>query len=211
MARSRSVLAALPLLLIALAALAASAPAAPIPEELKAPVLYFPTKVGARWTYVWSSPAKRTGGEEVVEAVTAVEEGKEGTKVVTVSRVPRPGYPRPVRWYEVSARGVYLACEPDSPHEALFRVPRWVLKLPHRPGQTWDDGAAGRPTRMSAHGPEEVEVPAGRFRVLRVEYLWPGDAEPTLTEWLAPGVGRVKTRGWHGIGQDLKAFNPPKD
>ncbi|HEX4607413.1 MAG TPA: hypothetical protein VH092_04330 [Urbifossiella sp.] len=39
---------ALPVLLIILTAVAA---AAPVPDDAKAPVLFFPTKVGASWTY----------------------------------------------------------------------------------------------------------------------------------------------------------------
>src|SRR6185436_14508395 len=62
----------------------------------------------------------------------------------------------------------------------------WVLKAKLKAGDSWDVPDGGKRT---VHGPEEVDVPAGKFKALRV--VWERDGA-TLTSWYAPGVGEVK-------------------
>jgi hypothetical protein len=54
------------------------------------------------------------------------------------------------------------------------------------PGDSWEVSDGGKRT---VHGPEEVEVPAGKFKALRVVREHEGG---TLTSRYAPGVGEVK-------------------
>jgi hypothetical protein len=62
----------------------------------------------------------------------------------------------------------------------------------------------------SAHGPEEVLVPAGKYRAIRVEYRGAKDGkEETATFWYAAEVGLVKMV-CAGAVQELKSFTPGK-
>jgi hypothetical protein len=200
-----------PRLLIALPMLAflislAHALAAPIPEAAKKPVLYFPVQKGARWVYVWSGGSRKT--EEVVEVVTAVEDGKDGAKLITVARVGRDEKPFPFQIYEVSNRGLFWK---KNLVGASFDPPTCALKLPHKSGQTWrlsDPNSLN--TRLTALGPEKVEVPAGEFECIRVEQRDDRSPDPTQTRWYAPGIGQVQVRSGDLLIV-LKSFTAGKD
>jgi len=59
-------------------------------------------------------------------------------------------------------------------------------------------------------GVEEVEVPAGRFRAVRVEWDRDHPRSPDFrtTIWYAPGVGEVKVALDGKPWTVLKAFSP---
>jgi hypothetical protein len=181
--------------------------AAPVPTHLMPePVYYFPTTVGTKWVY-------QEGIRQRTEVVTEVE-GKGATKVVFVG-LEEKGKVLPWVNVEVSRRGLFRVwCrgnKDDPPHP-------W-LKLPVEGGGEWaydDIGLGGRilgKVRATASGPEEVEVPAGTYRAIRVEMSWPargglGDWAPsTSTRWYAPGVGLVKQTG-PSYEEVLKSFAP---
>jgi hypothetical protein len=189
-----------PFLLISLAALAASAPAAPIPDVLKEPVLYFPTKVGAKWTYTHSY--KNQPDHETVDGVVAVEEGADGAKVVTIGRLAAKGGLGPNWWMVVSSRGLFWDGRLENGGSLEGTC---VLKLPHRDGQTW---AGSLDTRVTARGPMLVTVPAGKFSCIQVESRW--TLLPPRTDWYAPGVGLVKSKSTDALTV-LKSFAPVKD
>src|SRR5262245_18192564 len=78
-------------------------PVAPMPRE--SPPTYFPTAVGTKWVYEWTIDGRKE--KDVTEVVAAVEEGKDGAKVVTVHRaLPERTYP--FQKWEVSERGLLL-------------------------------------------------------------------------------------------------------
>ena len=58
-------------------------------------------------------------------------------------------------------------------------------------GDSWDAGEGKR----TVYGPDEVEVPAGKFRALRV--VWERGTV-TYTSWYAPNVGEIKRTAKHG-------------
>ncbi|QDU20566.1 hypothetical protein [Urbifossiella limnaea] len=189
----------LPLLLIFFTALAA---AAPIPDAAKATVLYFPTKVGAKWTYTHSY--KNLPEHETVDGVVAVEEGAEGTKVVTIGRLAAKGGLGPNWRMVVSSRGLFWSenlANGGRPDDSVC-----ALKLPHRDGQTWMPG--GPDARATAWGPVRVTVPAGEFSCIQVVSRW--QLLPPATEWYAPGVGLVKRQSPDALAV-LKSFAPAKD
>ena len=84
--------------------------------------------------------------------------------------------------------------------------PEWLLKLPYKVGETWESGGEQElrdpfPNQKWTHtsdGEEDVKVPAGTFRALRVTskgHGIPGSILPPLepsTVWYAPRVGVVK-------------------
>ena len=56
---------------------------------------------------------------------------------------------------------------------------------------------------------DEVEIPAGKFKAVRVELADPG-AEARTTLWFAPAVGVVKIASGANQVPVLKAFTPGK-
>jgi hypothetical protein len=195
-------------------ALIAARPAAAAPalkESAEGP--YFPTRVGARWV-------TETGGKEYAHVVTAVtRDGKE--TVVAVGREETvgagPGKGRrvitPQRTVRVSADGLSLTRdffgELDSPY--------LLLRVPAKRGDAWtgrlDQGAFWVRGKRTVAGVEEVEVPAGRFRTVRVEWDrdQPGGPDFRTTIWYAPGVGEVKIALDGKPWTVLKSFAPGGD
>jgi len=98
--------------------------------------------------------------------------------------------------------------------EGLFRVavngkefakPIQLLKTPPKVGTKWElDGGA----RYEVTKEEDVEVPAGKFKAVRVEQVNGGT---TTTLWFAPTVGLVKMAvGGSAQVTVLKEFKPGK-
>ena len=179
------------------------APMAPPPREV---VYYFPTKVGAKWVRLWSDGKGKDA--EAVYVVTAVEEGKDGAKRVTVSAVGRNGKPSPFQEFEVSSKGLFYTRWFGFGRPVL--EPQCELKLPHKAGQEWGDDESSLKEKQSAHGPEKVKVPAGEFDCIRVEYRDSRSPDPTQTRWYAPGVGLVKLTSGNTLIV-LKSFTPGKE
>lgn len=71
--------------------------------------------------------------------------------------------------------------------------PTWKCPFPLRAGQTYEyEGEAG-PVRARVEGPEEIEVPAGKFTCLVcVEEREEAGERGAQKHWIAPRVGRVK-------------------
>jgi hypothetical protein len=205
--------AALQYLLVAVAA------SAPVPKGA-GPADYFPTKVGTRWVYEVSGDEPA----EVAEEVVSVEE-KDGTRVVMLrvehkSVDPATKTPVTAIWKDkVLVR-----------KDGVFAVTWWsaepglcLLRLPHARGNTWeerhpylDTGDTLKRT-CSASDPEEVKVPAGAYKAVRVEttHSVAGKAGAQTArfsdDWYAPGVGLVKQerRDVNRV-RVLKEFTPGK-
>jgi hypothetical protein len=202
-----------PAVLLAVALLAPVIPAAP---ALKGKASYYhPTKEGDKRIY-----ELRTGDtvSETTDVVMKVEH-KGDTLVVTVGRELK-GVVSPVSKLEVSEKGVTRTGTGE--HE--MPTPRPLLKLPAKPGDQWTyelrapDGAEQPRTTYTVGKEEEVEVPAGKFKAIRVDSMMtlPGGADqPTIrgSAWHAPGVGLIKSvsdAGGRERTQVLKSFAPGK-
>lgn len=178
--------------------------AAPVPKE-KGKELYFPVEIGAK------KVMQRTGGvggaEEYTQTVTKVEE-KDGVFTVTVHQ-ESGGRDWPTLVYEVSVKGVFQ----KKAGGGKETEPAPLLKLPAKEGDTWE---ADQPKGTVTVGKEEeVEVPGGRFKAVKVEVTRPGGRgqSPKTTLWYAPGVGLVKqviATGGADRVTELKAFTPGK-
>ena len=181
------------------------------PRAKDRPTAYFPTRVGDRWVY---DDGKEN---ESVREVAAVEVKREET-IVTVSE---PGRKAVVERVAVSAAGVRRLEFNGFPLDQY-----WLLKLPAKEGDKWEfdhpaqrdgqgRGLRGEKGTVTVGPTEEVEVPAGKFRAVRLEIevtAINGKAGPELrfTNWYALEVGLVKmTRGteWTRV---LKSFTPGK-
>lgn len=178
--------------LYAITLLALPAVAAPVPKALQAVPLYFPTTVGAKWVY------ETPNGQIETAVVSAVE--KDGDDLI-VSREGADG-----------TRTAYtkVILSPDGlrqEREATGGKLGWVLKSTVKAGDSWDMPEGGKRT---VFGPEEVEVPAGKFQALRVEYEQLG---AKYSSWYAPNVGEVKRvmkrDQTETVSRALKSFKLP--
>lgn len=197
--------------LFALGLFVAPAPSAPKPKDGEKPAHYFPTTVGTKRVIEMTMRGKST---ETIEVVTAVEE-KDGMTVVSVGRELGD---RVVPFFEygVSDKGLFRVTlyENGRPRKS----PACLVHLPATPGETWEEEPPVRAiakTKYTMGKEEEVEVPAGKFKALRVEVITKPAADRTLhqTFWYAAGVGSVKIVTNDG-GVDrvtvLKSFTPGK-
>jgi len=182
--------------------------AAPRKEE-PSPAYYLPSAVGDKLTY--EEKRGDQSEEHVIEVIEAKQKGAD--MLVTVRRVQDGWNSEPWR-NEASNKGVWKVAEGDG----VFESPKCVLRLPFREGDTWETPYWANGERATAKytsaGEEEVEVPAGKFRCIRVEakFVVNGDTW-TNTRWMAPRVGVVKeevadrdNRRW--VTAVLKSFTP---
>lgn len=202
----------------ALLTLAAAVIAAPVPKGKEAK-LYFPTTVGTKLVSESKLEMKKGGWrDERVETVTKVEE-KNGVYTVTQEQQNAPKE-FAAMVYRVSADGVSRV----SVGDAVTDPPVAVLKLGVNPGEAWTAeekvptfgaapaGPAGRTRKwtFTMGREEEVEVPAGRFKTLRVDHEGEG-SEAKTSVWYAVGVGVVKSETVAGdkkMVTCLKEFTP---
>ncbi len=182
-------------------AIAVAATAAPVPSGL-APPPYMPTVLGTKWVYDYY-------GDEQTEEITAVEK-QDGVEVVTIERIVKKKY-KEERRVKVAGDGLFQL----TGGPAFNHTPMLLLKLPHRPGDSWETftgawgGGFGEVTALKA---ERVQVPAGRYDVVGVETKYPqrvGDAV-VAKWWYARGVGLVKEMYGPKVQRELKSFTPGK-
>jgi hypothetical protein len=171
--------------------------------------LYFPIREGM--TRVYEAQA-RGATYQHTETVTRVEHKGAGFRVTT-GQEAIPGEILKIVT-DVSARGVYLVEFAGKVHAD----PLPLLKLPAKAGDSWtvkkQIPTGGLATFTYTVGKvEEVKVPAGTFKAIRVQE----SAEPVLrmtaTHWYAPGVGLVKTVAFYGKSEQtqvLKSYTPRK-
>jgi hypothetical protein len=177
------------LLLPALALVAATlfVPATMAAPKLKGrPVYYYPTEVGTKWVY---SIRGGGGGEPAYEHVlvlTKAERDGDGM-VLTVEQASGrdpDGPTTPFYRLRLSAAGV----EEVGKYGKDLSPTTWAIRGPVRIGANWEnpdtDGSPG--DTYTIGGEEEVAVPAGKFRAVRL------DRGSGVRVWMAPDVGVLK-------------------
>lgn len=199
---------------------ASVAVAAPVPKGKEAK-LYFPTTVGAKRVMV------RTSGQVMVETVQEVirVDEKDGKHRVTVTEEEInhiPGafgkaVPPVVRnqelMFEVSGDGFFRPSTSDG-KEILHPI----IDLRVKAGETWTAKVLGDGKTILTYtmGKEdEVEVPAGKFTALRVQFeCESGSYKQKSTLWYARDVGVIKDVSTYSKGAEettlLKEFTPGK-
>ena len=151
------------------------------------------------------------GTSELTEVVAKVETSDGKIRVTGRHQLDRG---RPVQsTYEVTTSGIFLVAYDGKDLPAR----RECLRLPTRAGDTWSweqtaPGVLPSKQTWTVVGEEDVEVPAGKFRAVRVEGKLESKA-PTLvgSYWYAPGVGQVKSEIMTSTGLQttvLKSFKP---
>lgn len=196
---------------LGMTALVALAPAAPVPREADKPPLYFTTRVGDTRVWAWVGDKN-----EFTEVVTEVE-SKNGTKFITVESTSGTDF-RAVKKYVLSEEGLFRL----SYNAHRYDKPWCILKAPYRTDDHWavdvvDHFGVRCKVKHTIGRLEWVEVPAGKFRALRVETESDEQKPPrTATSWHANGVGEVMSVRRSASGMEdgrivLKFFKPGKD
>lgn len=183
----------LTLVLFVTGALGFAAPAKKPKRPSKPAGDYFPLRVGDSWTY------------------RNMEEG--GYTLTVLSEEPQAGAPTryvveissAVKIHNVFSKTegwVLLHAERYLEHEGLeakYEPPKQYLPNPPEAGQKWqssglDPTQTPRSEKSDVIGFEDVTVPAGKFRAIKIVSQVTGGAIPmTRTSWYAEGVGLVKT------------------
>lgn len=187
--------------LAALCACALGTSAAPVPKHLmpKEEPFFYPTTVGAKHVSIWS-------GQELVEVVAKVDK-TEGGFVVHMERVQSDGTKKPSETVIVTARGLVRTHSGGKPLEK----PCELLVLPHGESNTWLSNWGAQKRTLKTAGWEEIEVPAGKFRAMRVDHYTTEGANVDSTHWYAPGIGCVKWYSNSGkVGRPMQSFTPGK-
>jgi hypothetical protein len=197
--------------LLSLAALLHLASAAPIPPDRKNSVPKYPTAVGTKWVYT-----------EVKRDITRViTDSKVNDDEVTIfiSQVLKNGQQAQHMELFISPKGIFIQ------EIAGMRVqpPLCCFKSQTPPGSSWknevksEDGGTGEDT-VTMLEPEEVEVPAGKFKAYRVEHKCPfvSGMTATSTFWFVSGIGIVKEvhnadKPLLKVEMVLKSFTPGKE
>jgi hypothetical protein len=164
--------------------------AAPVPPGEQNGPLYFPTVAGTKCVYEFD-------GGQIVHVITTVER-KEKETLVTVEKEGGDGRV-PLFTLAASASGMRQITDGEQPlDEALT-----LLVLPAKQGDKWNVSSTTSAGKLvgtvQVAGVEDVEVGAGKFRAVRVEWDYKiGDAPQLRTYWYAPKVGMVKMKSRTG-------------
>lgn len=195
--------------LSALALLVASvAPAAPVPKEKEKDKLYFPVVEGSKRVVAVTTADGTT--TESTETVTKVEE-KDGTYTVALERTTA-GKQMPTRVYKAVAGGLSWKFSGDA-EEA---EPVSVFKPGAKAGDMWtsERKTDGLKYTFTLGQEEEVEVTAGKYKALKVEFQTEqGGRVIKSTAWYAAGIGLVKQVSEEKgsiLTVELKSFTPGK-
>jgi len=165
---------------------------APAQKPKRAPADFFPLRVNDSWTYrnteAGGYTLKVLSEEPQTGAlVRYVVELNAGTKILKV-------FSKPEGW-------VLFHKESYPEHEGLeatYEPPKQYLPNPLVVGQKWE-WTGKDPTQVEYResnrvvATENVTVPAGKFRAMKIVSEIVGTAPMTRTSWYAEGVGLVKS------------------
>jgi hypothetical protein len=174
---------------------------------------YFPLRVGDSWTY-----RNDMGDAEYTVKVLSEEKQADGTILYLIEK--RAGV-EIHSWYSKPAGSVLMHREAYPQQEGLdvkHEPARQVLLTPLVAGAKWlwkGKSITGQDAVESSQviGPEMVEVPAGKFRAMKiVSKVSNGALAMKITYWYAAGVGLVKSlsesfqlqNGWELVSYSFK-------
>ncbi|HKP04072.1 MAG TPA: hypothetical protein VJU77_12030 [Chthoniobacterales bacterium] len=202
--------------LLALALLTLASVSSAQAEEPKASTDYFPLRVGDSWTYRNSADQS-----EYTLKVLGEEKQADGSVRYQVEKLagPKDSQVKIHLWFSKAKGWVLLHGERYPEHEGLeakYEPPKQYLPSPPAPEAKWEwSGKDYTQTPMLEKnrvvGSEEITVPAGKFRAMKVVSEVTGSSAPvTKTYWYADGVGLVKTTSEAGeikYGSELADYS----
>jgi hypothetical protein len=154
---------------------------------------YFPLRVGDSWKY-----RSTVSDAEAIVKVVSAEKQADGTMRYLLEKVAGAKIDN---WYSKTDGWVLMHREAYPEHEGLemkYEPAKPYLKTPLVAGATWNwKGKSTTQNEMSESyqviGLEMVEVPAGKFRAMKiVGKVSEAAALMTKTYWYVNGVGLVK-------------------
>jgi hypothetical protein len=176
---------------------------------------YYPTTVGDRWVTETRTPTEDgESTQTLAEVVTAVDK-TDGARVVSIAQEVDGATTAGLSRMKVTDDGLFRAAS----YGTVYDAPYCVLKLPLKAGATWTSEAKMEGTTRSTFkyrvgADEDVEVPAGKFKAVRIEVEIDTQGRPgRSTIWYAPRVGVVKQiheSGARKYTKVLKSFTPAK-
>ncbi len=174
---------------------------------------YYPLKVGCRWVYKDTGPARKGVAKPPDLVRTVVNHEKIGDYPCALIINERGKEAPHTEHVSATAEGVYLVAIEGRRLSSPLRI----LKLPPKAGEHWRaDSRDKNPLRKGIYimGEEEVTVPAGTYKAvtLRGEIVEEGGRTTDVNYWFAEGVGMVKqlvrTDGQTAI-YELESFKTP--
>ncbi len=170
---------------------------APKPAET-APV-YFPSKVGDTRVY-------RLSNAEITETITSSDKKDEVMSLEMETTFPVGSKLKTL--VRITDKGMFKTAE----GETTYDPPICILPSPATPSKTWEFEYQVNDTKRTGKarivGLEEVEVPAGKFKCIRVDSDYPGADGTTIciSSWYAANVGLVKEAHGKNEMSCLKSF-----
>jgi len=154
---------------------------------------YFPLRVGDSWNY-----RHTTGESEYSLKVLSEEKQPDGSTRYLVEMLSGV---KILSWNSKPAGWVLLHHQGYPEHEGLeakYDPPKQILQNPLVAGTKWewqgkDHTQMEFVEKYQVVGFENVTVPAGKFRAMKVVCEVAGGARMTRTYWYADGVGLVKS------------------
>ncbi|NQT87302.1 hypothetical protein HQ560_11090, partial [bacterium] len=144
----------------------------------------FSLEVGTRLTFAIER-ADGTPGGQLTYALT-------GERAVGGHRVLR----QPVFFKQMTPRDTWLTITDNlvATYPSLSaKLPMWECRLPVTKATTHTYDSVNGPVTVRVEGPEDVEVPAGKFTCLVCVETWmQGDVRKTRKAWYTPGTGLVQ-------------------
>jgi hypothetical protein len=162
-------------------------------QKAKAPAPdYFPLRVGDSWKY-----RSTVSDAEVTVKVVSVEKQSDGTMRYLLEKVAGV---KIHDWYSKTNEWVLMHRETYPEHEGMevkYEPAKQYLKSPLVAGATWNwkgKSITQNDVQESNQviGLEMVEVPAGKFRAMKIVSQVSEGASLTKTYWYVEGVGLVK-------------------
>jgi hypothetical protein len=163
------------------------------PTVRSAPADLYPVAAGSSWEYVLHQKQANGSVQQrpMSIAITSATTREDGVVEAVLERQYQSWAPPATRVLRYPDRVVLsrLSDPIDGPSIT-------VLRTPFEPGARWPGRplSGGHTETIHAIGQEDVTVPAGAFKAVRVDHeiaYANGDAD-TLNYWYAPGVGVVK-------------------
>jgi hypothetical protein len=190
------------------------AAAAPEPKKPDMPASFLPSSVGD--TLVIEETRSTADGSTtrlITRTVKSVD--RVVGHVVVVIQEESKGSKTSEEVYDQSDAGLFILARDGQ----FFDSPLCVARLPLKAGDTWevnDPAVYSVPLKFTTGEEEEIKVPAGRYKAVRIEkkMVLRNGKMIRVTDWAAPGIGVVKVRAWFADGSEavqiLKSFTPAK-
>ena len=174
-----------------------AAPTAVKSTKKPPPPDYFPM----RWKYFWSYQTTTADGKKTTFSMKDVHDDKQADGAIwhqlQIETSPTQKFSD---WYsKADGRVLDNHIEYSSSMTADFVPPKQTLKHPLENGDSWQWAGTGMMKTPSTEnytvsGPEEVIVPAGKFKAMKVvSEVNSMGAKATKIYWYGPNVGLVKS------------------